>query len=53
MAAAGAFREPLVLLAPSFSRPDEAAFFRLLDRLTRVLGHLPFAALPGSSAVRR
>jgi pimeloyl-ACP methyl ester carboxylesterase len=45
MAASGAFRGPLVLLAPSFSRQDEAAFFRLLDRLARVLGHLPFAAL--------
>jgi hypothetical protein len=41
----GAFGGPLVLLAPSFSRRDEAAFFRLLDRLARVLGHLPFAAL--------
>jgi pimeloyl-ACP methyl ester carboxylesterase len=45
MAALGAFRGPLVLLAPSFSRQDEAVFFRLLDRLARVLGHLPFAAL--------
>ncbi len=45
MAGSGAFRGPLVLLAPSFSRRDEAAFFRLLDRLARVLGHLPFAAM--------
>jgi pimeloyl-ACP methyl ester carboxylesterase len=45
MAASGAFCGPLVLLAPSFSRADEAGFFRLLDRLARVLGHLPFAAL--------
>ena len=45
MAASGAFCGPLVLLAPSFSRADEAVFFRLLDRLARVLGHLPFAAL--------
>ncbi len=45
MAASGAFRGPLVLLAPSFSRADEAVFFRLLDRLARVLGYLPFAAL--------
>ena len=45
MAASGAFGGPLVLLAPSFSRRDEAGFFRLLDRLARVLGHLPFAAL--------
>jgi pimeloyl-ACP methyl ester carboxylesterase len=45
MAGSGAFRGPLVLLAPSFSRRDESVFFRLLDRLSRVLGHLPFAAL--------
>jgi pimeloyl-ACP methyl ester carboxylesterase len=45
MAASGAFRGPLVLLAPSFSRADEAVFFRLLDRLALVLGYLPFAAL--------
>jgi pimeloyl-ACP methyl ester carboxylesterase len=45
MAASGAFRGPMVLLAPSFSRQDEAVFFRLLDRLARVLGTLPFAAL--------
>ena len=45
MAASGAFGGLLVLLAPSFSRRDEAVFFRLLDRLARVLGHLPFAAL--------
>ena len=45
MAGSGAFSGPLVLLAPSFSRQDEAVFFRLLDRLARVLGHLPYAAL--------
>jgi pimeloyl-ACP methyl ester carboxylesterase len=45
MAGSGAFGGPLVLLAPSFSRRDEAVFFRLLDRLARVLGHLPFAAM--------
>jgi pimeloyl-ACP methyl ester carboxylesterase len=45
MAGSGAFRGPLVLLAPSFSRRDEAVFFRLLDRLARVLGHLPFTAM--------
>ena len=45
MAASGAFRGPLVLLAPSFSRRDEAVFFRLLERLARVLGHLPFTAM--------
>ena len=45
MAGSGAFRGPLILLAPSFSRQDEAVFFRLLDRLAPVLGHLPIAAL--------
>jgi hypothetical protein len=45
MAGSGAFRGPLVRLAPSFSRQDVAVFFRLLDRLAPVLGHLPIAAL--------
>jgi pimeloyl-ACP methyl ester carboxylesterase len=45
MAGSGAFSGPLVLLAPSFSRQDEAVFFRLLDWLTPVLRHLPYAAL--------
>jgi pimeloyl-ACP methyl ester carboxylesterase len=45
MAAAGQFHGPLVLLAPSFSRADEALFLRLLDRASRVLGHLPYVAM--------
>ena len=45
MAAAGDFSGPLVLLAPSFSREDESKFPRALDRLGRVFGHLPFAAM--------
>ena len=45
MAGSGEFSGPVVLLAPSFSRRDEALFFRGLDRLGRVLGHLPVAAL--------
>lgn len=45
MAGSGAFRGPLVLLAPSFSRQDEAMVIRVLDRLSRVLGPLPFAAM--------
>ena len=45
MAGSGAFSGPLVLLAPSFSRPDEAMIIRVLDRLARVLGDLPFAAM--------
>jgi len=30
---------------PGSGRKDEAVFFRLLDHLARVLGHLPFAAI--------
>jgi pimeloyl-ACP methyl ester carboxylesterase len=45
MAGSGAFSGPLVLLAPSFSAEDEAAFLRGLDKAARVLGHLPFAAM--------
>jgi pimeloyl-ACP methyl ester carboxylesterase len=44
MAALGEFAGPLVLLAPSLSREDESKVLRVLDRLGRVLGHLPFAA---------
>jgi hypothetical protein len=32
-------------LAPSFRRRDEAMVLRVLDRLARVLGHLPFTAM--------
>jgi pimeloyl-ACP methyl ester carboxylesterase len=45
MAAAGEFSGPLVLLSPSFSRKDESKFPRVLDRVGRVLGHLPYAAM--------
>lgn len=45
MAGSGAFSGPLVLLAPSFSRQDEAMFIRGLERLARVSGSLPFAAM--------
>ena len=45
MAATGAFSGPLVLLSPSFSRKDESIFPRVLDRLGRVLGSLPYAAM--------
>ncbi len=45
MAGSGAFHGPLVLLAASFSRRDESIFLRTLDRLARVLGPLPFAAM--------
>ncbi len=39
------FAGPVVLLAPCFSRQDEARFLRLLDRLSRVFGHWPFSAM--------
>jgi pimeloyl-ACP methyl ester carboxylesterase len=45
MAGSGAFTGPLVLLSPSFSRPDEALFLRVMDRVARVLGALPYAAM--------
>ena len=45
MLAAGHFSGSLVLLAPSFSREDESKFPRALDRISRVLGHLPYAAM--------
>lgn len=45
MAAASEFSGPLVLLSPSFSRVDESKFPRALDRLGRVLGHLPYSAM--------
>jgi pimeloyl-ACP methyl ester carboxylesterase len=45
MVAAGEFAGPLVLLSPSFSRKDESKFPRALDRLGRVLGHLPYALM--------
>jgi pimeloyl-ACP methyl ester carboxylesterase len=45
MVAVGAFSGPLVLLSPSFSRADESRFPRALDRLGRVLGHLPYSAM--------
>lgn len=45
MVASGAFSGPIVLLSPSLSREDESKFPRALDRLSRVLGHLPFALM--------
>ena len=45
MAAAGEFSGPVVLLAPSFSRKDESKFPRALDRIGRVLGHLPYTVM--------
>jgi pimeloyl-ACP methyl ester carboxylesterase len=45
MAGSGAFTGPVVLLAPSFSRRDEAMVIRVLNRLARVLGRLPYRAM--------
>jgi pimeloyl-ACP methyl ester carboxylesterase len=45
MVGGGHFSGPLVLLAPSFSRQDESLFPRVLDRLSRVLGHLPYSLM--------
>lgn len=42
MARTAEFAGPMVLLAPSFSRQDEAVFLRVLDRMASVLGALPF-----------
>lgn len=45
MASTGQFSGPLVLLSPSFSRKDESMFPRVLDRLSRVFGHLPYSLM--------
>ena len=45
MASAGEFSGPVVLLSPSFSRRDESIFPRALDRLSRILGHLPYSLM--------
>jgi pimeloyl-ACP methyl ester carboxylesterase len=42
MAAAHDFSGPLVLISPSFSRKDESIAPRVLDKLSIVLGHLPY-----------
>ena len=43
MAAAHEFSGPLILISPSFSRKDESIAPRALDKLSRVLGHLPYS----------
>jgi pimeloyl-ACP methyl ester carboxylesterase len=45
MVGSGAFHGPVILLAPCFSRKDEAAFLRGLDRLSLVFGHLPYSGM--------
>ena len=43
MAAARDFTGPVVLISPSFSRKDESIAPRVLDKLSRVLGPLPYS----------
>lgn len=45
MAASGAYRGPMVLLACSFSRRDESMTVRLVDRAATVLGRWPYLAM--------
>lgn len=45
MVASGAFRGPVVLLGISMSVRDEPAFLRTLNRLSVVLGSLPWAVM--------
>ena len=52
IASAGQFSGSLVLLSPSFSRTDESMFPRVLDRFSRVLGHLPYSLMLRSSALQ-
>jgi pimeloyl-ACP methyl ester carboxylesterase len=42
MVLSGGFAGSVVLLSPSFSAEDESKFLPILDRLTIVLGHLPY-----------
>ena len=43
MAAAHDFSGPLILISPSFSRKDESIAPRVLDKLSRVFGHVPYS----------
>ena len=45
MVGGGAFSGPVVLISPSFSRGDESKFPRALDRISVVLGRLPYALM--------
>jgi pimeloyl-ACP methyl ester carboxylesterase len=45
MALRGGYSGPFVLLSPSFCRRDESIFPRALDRMSSVLGHLPFSLM--------
>jgi pimeloyl-ACP methyl ester carboxylesterase len=45
MAATGEFNGPIILLAASFSLPDELRILRVLNVLAHVFGHLPYSAM--------
>jgi len=45
MVGSGSFSGPVILISPSFSRRDESRFPRALDRLSVVLGHLPYSLM--------
>jgi pimeloyl-ACP methyl ester carboxylesterase len=45
MVLSGGFRGPVVLLSPSFSAEDESKVLPVFDRLSSVLGHLPYALM--------
>jgi pimeloyl-ACP methyl ester carboxylesterase len=45
MASAGQFTGPMVLLSPSFSRKDESIFPRVLDKISPLLGDLPYSLM--------
>jgi pimeloyl-ACP methyl ester carboxylesterase len=51
MAAGEDFSGPMILLAPSFSLPDELLALRVLDHVARVLGPLPYRAMLGFTEV--
>jgi len=50
MVVSGAFAGPVVLLGVSLSTADEPAFFRVIVRLTSVLGTLPVSILKAGAA---
>lgn len=50
MAVAGALTGPIILLATSFSSPDEPWFFRAICHSSRVLGNLPMHLLKAGAS---
>ena len=45
MVVSGEFSGAVVLLSPSFAVEDESKFLPMLDRLSSVLGHLPYVLM--------